>query len=281
MRFEATSPAEADDGGSRPIQLQLTSVPWDEAPSYHALSYVWGDPTPKCSITVNGERFDLAENLHFALKQLSRALPDDAWFWIDAICVDQSNIEERSWQVGQMRDLFERAESVYASLGDSAEESDLFLNLVDSFGREAQEAGVLDLWVEFDSPGRSYSRIPDDPEEHPALKFLLKVLECKELRDPQLLSAMVGLLCRPNWFRAWIVQEIALARTGHILCGEKSVSLVAFHAALTAIYFTKISAFARRQPHWDDLEEILVTTSSTSDVSFAACTIFGGNASAF
>ena len=64
----------------------------------------------------------------------------------------------------------------------------------------------------------------DDVEAHPGLKFLPKVLENQELRDPRIYGSIKGLLDRPNWFRAWIVQEIALAKHGHILCGEQNVS---------------------------------------------------------
>ena len=60
----------------------------------------------------------------------------DAWLWIDAICIDQSNIEERSWQASQMGAIFRRVESVYISLGDSDVESDLLLGLVDTFDQK-------------------------------------------------------------------------------------------------------------------------------------------------
>ncbi|KAM5353402.1 hypothetical protein ACJ41O_000052 [Fusarium nematophilum] len=225
--------------------LELVTASLNESPTYRALSYVWGDPTPRFPISVNGEGLQVAENLHVALGQLSRAVAAGAWLWIDAICIDQSNLDERSWQVSQMRDIYKRAESVYISLGDSGADSDLFLSLVDSFGQEAEEAGILDLWAGFSS-----GPIPDDPERYPGLAFLPKVLGNKDIRDHRMHASIVGLLERQNWCRAWTVQEITLAKRGRILCGEQNVSLDAFHAALTAIYFAKISGFARRQPQW-------------------------------
>ena len=48
------------------------------------------------------------------------------------------------------------------------------------------------------------------------------------------------------------MHEVTLAKSGKILCGEKRVDLNAFHAVLTAIYFAKISNFARRQLQWKD-----------------------------
>ncbi|KAM4066189.1 heterokaryon incompatibility protein [Hirsutella rhossiliensis] len=70
-------------------------------------------------------------------------------------------------------------------------------------------------------------------------------------RDSRLTGAIKALLDRPNWFRCWVVQEITLARRGRILCGNQSVCLDAFHSTLTAIYFPKVSRFARQQPHWN------------------------------
>ena len=109
VRFVAAS--EAAHRSPR-LQLQLSTASLNESPSYHALSYVWGNSTPEFPITVNNERFDIAETLHFALQQLSRAVPTGVWLWIDAICINQHDIEERSSQVGQMRDIFQLAESV-------------------------------------------------------------------------------------------------------------------------------------------------------------------------
>ncbi|KAM0269248.1 hypothetical protein ACHAQH_009803, partial [Verticillium albo-atrum] len=60
----------------------------------------------------------------------------------------------------------------------------------------------------------------------------------------------MALLSRANWYRSWITQEIALARSGMILYSAKLVSLNDFDAALTAVYFAKVSRFARRLPHW-------------------------------
>ncbi|EJP69814.1 heterokaryon incompatibility protein [Beauveria bassiana ARSEF 2860] len=249
VRFMTTP--DALQGNGR-LQLQLASVRLNEAPSYCALSYVWGDPTPRFSIILNGQQFEIAETLHFALSQLSHAAPGDVWFWIDAICINQSDLEERSWQVGQMRDIFQRAESVYVSLGDSHDESALFLALSNYLGHDAREAGVLELWASFSHGGHRKLTFPDDPEEHPALLFLSKVLDYEDLRDTRVLNAMACLLDRPIWYRAWVVQEIALAKSGKVLCGEQSIDLDGFHATLTAIYFAKIGGFARRQPQWND-----------------------------
>ncbi|TQN71258.1 hypothetical protein CSHISOI_04239 [Colletotrichum shisoi] len=60
----------------------------------------------------------------------------------------------------------------------------------------------------------------------------------------------MDLLGRANWFRSWITQQLALPRTGLVLCGSRHVSLDAFDAALSAVYFAKVGRFARQLPEW-------------------------------
>lgn len=151
-----------------------------------------------------------------------------------------------------MRDIFQQAKLVYVSLGDSRDESALFLALSNHLGHNTNEARVLELWASFSHGGHRKLTFPDDPEEHSALLFLPKVLDCDNLWDTRVLNALACLLDRPIWYRAWVVQEIALVRSGKLLCGAQSIDLDSFHAALTAIYFAKIGSFARRQPQWND-----------------------------
>lgn len=65
---------------------------------YTALSYTWGSAGSLRPMLVNGVEFQVRENLwHFF--QEERVNGDGRWFWIDAICIDQSSIVERNDQV--------------------------------------------------------------------------------------------------------------------------------------------------------------------------------------
>jgi hypothetical protein len=66
---------------------------------YRAVSYVWGDPDPVRPIIVNGALFHIAENLyqflsHFQYQESVGPL------WVDALCINQEDVEEKSLQVG-------------------------------------------------------------------------------------------------------------------------------------------------------------------------------------
>lgn len=84
-----------------------------DAKLYIALSYTWGDVTSTVhEITVDGYPIFVRQNLWYYLQQL-HSLDDEAEghsvaLWIDALCIDQSNIQERSHQVGLMREVFSK-----------------------------------------------------------------------------------------------------------------------------------------------------------------------------
>ncbi|KAK8005975.1 hypothetical protein PG991_012272, partial [Apiospora marii] len=44
------------------------------------------------------------------------------YFWIDALCIDQANDREKGHQVGQMKDVYEKAERVIIWLGNGSPE---------------------------------------------------------------------------------------------------------------------------------------------------------------
>jgi hypothetical protein len=94
--------------------IRLASV----ASEYTCLSYVWGDPSPGEYILLNERRFYVRRNLHNFLKS-ARSTPYllGKWIWIDALCIDQKNLDERQHQVQQMGDIFSRAQEVVCWLG--------------------------------------------------------------------------------------------------------------------------------------------------------------------
>ncbi|KAK4442364.1 heterokaryon incompatibility protein-domain-containing protein [Podospora aff. communis PSN243] len=78
---------------------------------YDALSYVWGDPTPLFELVVNGDMLEIAENLCKALLAI-RLETEPLTLWIDAICINQEDIDERGRQVQLMRSIYGSANAV-------------------------------------------------------------------------------------------------------------------------------------------------------------------------
>lgn len=87
---------------------------------YIALSYVRGDQTHKKDIILNGSRFQVGFNLHNALLRLRNSSEIRSLklkIWIDAICINQDDLDERATGVKKMVVVYSEALAVRAWLG--------------------------------------------------------------------------------------------------------------------------------------------------------------------
>ena len=87
---------------------------------YEALSYTWGDTSHLAAIKVDGCIYPVTSNLESALRALRD--PEKAKvFWVDAICINQSDINEQGQQVRIMWDIYSSAERAVVWLGPEEE----------------------------------------------------------------------------------------------------------------------------------------------------------------
>ncbi|KAI0171851.1 heterokaryon incompatibility protein-domain-containing protein [Hypoxylon sp. FL1284] len=107
-----------DDGDV--IKCHIDQIPLDSSPKYFALSYVWGDTSDMRTIKLNNHPFEVTQGLYEAMYQF-RQLPDPDYtadyFWIDAICINQGDIEEKSREVPRMVDIYTSCTQVLIWLG--------------------------------------------------------------------------------------------------------------------------------------------------------------------
>lgn len=92
----------------------------DPGQQYNALSYTWGGSSHHQSIILEGHNKAVTDNLFNALKQLRRHA-GDASIWIDALCINQDDIQERNEQVAMMDSIYKSAKKVLIWLGDANE----------------------------------------------------------------------------------------------------------------------------------------------------------------
>ena len=118
--------------------------------------------------------------------------------WIDALCIDQSSVEERNHQVGQMGVIYRKASSVIAWLGEASIDSDIALNALVTLSKD----------VHFSQSPIWSSQAAD---RHGA----------DWVKEP--VNAIDNLFKRPWWNRIWCVQEIVLAQNAVIVCGRRSI----------------------------------------------------------
>ncbi|KAI4660166.1 uncharacterized protein J4E79_005971 [Alternaria viburni] len=113
-------PTDSDE-----IRCTIDTFEVDKAPSYIALSYTWGDPIPLHTIRLNGKHFSIRENLFDFLKAFgaSDIGQQKHYLWIDQLCIDQSNDNERGHQVQMMRNIYRHAYLVISWLDVSCHEA--------------------------------------------------------------------------------------------------------------------------------------------------------------
>lgn len=85
---------------------------------YEALSYVWGSPDKPHTIDIDGYSLSVGANLYAALLSL-RYTSLERILWVDALCIDQTNITEKEQQIQLMAEIYAKARSVIIWLGEA------------------------------------------------------------------------------------------------------------------------------------------------------------------
>ncbi|KAL5615790.1 hypothetical protein FOBRF1_004538 [Fusarium oxysporum] len=122
----------------------------------------------------------------------------DELFWIDALCSDQQNPQERASQVAMMGDIYSHARYVLAFLSPEAEPFNLGLDYIEAASRDAT--------------------IHFDPSISPHL-----TVQGLNASDKLLQDAIIGFFATPWWTRVWTVQEFLLARKVMFQCGDRLI----------------------------------------------------------
>ncbi|KAI3318503.1 HET-domain-containing protein [Xylariaceae sp. AK1471] len=108
-------------------QLTLKSFARADAPEYVSISYCWGQEDDCDFIYLNGATFATRPNLNQLLLSLRDHCPEyPEWrlFWIDAICIDQNNANEKTEQVRRMDETYKDAVATVVWLGTRETPSD-------------------------------------------------------------------------------------------------------------------------------------------------------------
>lgn len=103
----------------------------DSPNKYEALSYTWGSPSFAGS-TIDlgdGRCLPLGLNLIDALYRL-RDTKQKRTLWIDALCITQSNNEEKSKQIQLMTEIYQRCKSVVDYISIPTPDSQLSLEIL-------------------------------------------------------------------------------------------------------------------------------------------------------
>ena len=198
------------------LDLEIKTVNLDDDVSFDALSYTWGPPTleeieehsaqiftmiPRYYPVYAGSRILLVtRSLRDALRRLrmwqtqrgaiylkkTQDATMEPLLWADGLCIDQDDIIERSTQVALMHDIYSKAMTVWAYVGE-----------LGMFGRGGLEACAT--LCNFVGERRED---PNNMELNPTQA--IDVLSLSQWQD-------WAMFLSREWFsRTWVIQEVCL-----------------------------------------------------------------------
>jgi hypothetical protein len=123
------------------IRCEIFEARTDAAVAYTALSYAWGSDANPRTIRCSGTHYlTVGSNLYQALWHI-RHPSETRTLWIDAICINQSDIAERNHQVAQMTKIYTQAERLIIWLGGEGNRT-----AVDVVKRISQYCNNATMW---------------------------------------------------------------------------------------------------------------------------------------
>ncbi|KAI0403944.1 HET-domain-containing protein [Xylaria palmicola] len=172
------------------IQAEIVHRPIDECADYEAVSYRWGSSELTEEILVDGCRFPVTKSA-FDLLLARRSLWKDRTIWIDTVCINQQDTQEKSEQVQFMCNIYRQASRVVAYPG-----SDWRYRLAGGL--------VCQLFA------LSHQYNTDEGDLSPTKPY--------EARTPRW-RALADLFSDEYFTRAWVVQEVSVGQKTEIYVG--------------------------------------------------------------
>lgn len=187
------------------LHCSLVTDSIDTPICYESLSYVWGSPQPAQKLLLSDENesgftppthFQVGPTLHSAL--LALRMPNTPrLLWVDALCINQDDNEERNLQVTMIREIYSKAERCVIWLGEPDYSSQLLFSELHRVFR----------------PG-FFSNNEDNG--NPALD---------SVSAGPMKQALSDLFYRYWWRRAWVIQEIILSNRATVAVGQRQIDL--------------------------------------------------------
>ncbi|KAK3317063.1 heterokaryon incompatibility protein-domain-containing protein [Apodospora peruviana] len=197
------------------IQCDIAAYSISDCPPYSALSYAWGQEDATEPLILNQRLIKIKRNLASFLRQAhpdivrtlcracfvlelgpcccgrdsppERLTREVGFIWIDALCINQDDVVEKTAQIGQMREIYARANRIIIWLGPLSSHSDMAMDLLADLAERRRSA--------------DYSPLHFSTEDIVALQCLQK---------------------RSWWRRVWVWQEATTPGVPEeFWCGDK------------------------------------------------------------
>lgn len=225
IRLASIVPSSLDSA----VRVRLETVPHASVRGrYCCLSYAWGNTRDRMPIMINEARYLVGCNLYSLLRRL-RGSKRNENVWIDAICINQDNAEEKAMQVaimsveGVTSDRFNgpnnlRRSSIYS------EAAKVLIGLDDS-----RTYIIKDIPTQHALAAATLRGLADDAHLY-NLEYFSQASQSKNSSHE--ISSSFGQVLDSRWFgRTWVVQEKCLAKKATLLFPWGDMDWEVFHAA--------------------------------------------------
>lgn len=222
------------------IRIEIVETSVDSSLEYAALSYAWSVPpnvkTPDRRIIVEtkdgAKELRIFRPLEVALTHLAASKAGSLLF-VDQICINQRNNDEKTHQVQLMRDIYSGCNKVITWLGPATKDSDTYFDFLQEVCSEGVISGLLgprlpSVMKVFDAvmdPTLAVTAAEKEDRDD-VIDMLARYGDRFPIRG---LSEVLDRL----WFnRLWTIQEAVLSPRLSFVCGYKEVCFDCFRSGL-------------------------------------------------
>ncbi|KAK7425714.1 hypothetical protein QQZ08_007813 [Neonectria magnoliae] len=218
------------------LRIELITVDDESSCLYDTLSYTWGvtgKDAPDRRVIVETQQGPRELRIYRPLELALLSIKADRPLFVDQICINQMDDEEKACQVQLMRDIYTECSRVLVWLGPETKASNSYFTYIrrvceeEALGRimGPNKATFPQLWVAvMNSTVEVTGSVQEDRDD------VLKVLSEHGSNFP--LEGAEDVLSR-SWFnRLWIIQEICLAPNVLFICGSQELCLDCFRLGL-------------------------------------------------
>ncbi|KAL8991832.1 MAG: hypothetical protein Q9169_007613 [Polycauliona sp. 2 TL-2023] len=218
---------ESADTPDSLICCTLHTIYLASAQTYDAFSYVWGEVDNLQTIELQGQPWPVTPRLLEALTGL-RSLKRSQYLWIDALCINQSDLAERQSHVAMMSRIYGQAATVRIWL-ETIEFVAPFLNrLIHLSERQGVQEFVENMLNKYSD-------------------LRLLTLDEEALTPSDAPLYLQSFTSCPYWVCMWVLQEVILGRSVTLHRGSRTISLGQLLNALRNIT-TELQARDLRKP---------------------------------
>lgn len=228
IRLLEVDSGEYDDD----MTVSLRCVKLSHKPVYPVLSYVWGERISTRSCIVDGMPMSVTLNLFNFLLYLRSSTKRT--IWIDALCINQADMEERAAQVRQMKAIYEGAICIYGWIGlpfdfEETRQAVIMMRECNKYLREGLQDNNDDIGIVFNKITKDLTCFPGNAKAWMGWDGIAEI-------------------CNSHfWRRVWIYQEVTTPKKIRFWCGHHVFDDILLAAATSmAINFAKLPDFSDR-----------------------------------